>query len=104
MVMTKIKKKKVIFKGAKGERIEVDLTEHDAVKHHNRTVNVKSGAWNEKNFSNDPNKVYNGRGFSRISLKSHKILDYLVFNRKTWSQSLPGSFSSNSSNLSIIIL
>ena len=58
--MTKIKKKKVIFKGAKGERIEVDLTEHDAVKHHNRTVNVKSGAWNEKNFSNDPNKVYNG--------------------------------------------
>ncbi len=58
--MTKIKKKRVIFRGAKGERIEVDLTEHDAVKHHNKTVNVKSGAWNEKNFSNDPSKCYNG--------------------------------------------
>lgn len=30
------------------------------VKHHNKTINVTSGAWNKKNFSNDPNKCYNG--------------------------------------------
>ena len=29
------------------------------VKHHNKTINVESGAWNQRNFSNHPNKVYN---------------------------------------------
>jgi hypothetical protein len=53
-------KKKAIFRGMKGERIEVDLSEHDAVKHHNKTVNVESGAWNQRNFSNHPTKVYDG--------------------------------------------
>jgi len=53
-------KKKTVFKGMKGERIEVDLSEHDAVKHHNKTVNVESGAWNQRNFSNHPTKVYDG--------------------------------------------
>ncbi len=55
-----MKKKKVIFKGAKGERIEVILNEDDATKHHNKTINVSSGAWNKRNFSNDPTKVYDG--------------------------------------------
>jgi len=32
----------------------------DNVKHHNKTINVSSGAWNEKNFSNEPNKAYHG--------------------------------------------
>ena len=32
----------------------------DNVKHHNKTINVTSGAWNERNFSNEPNKCYNG--------------------------------------------
>ena len=53
-------KKKVVFKGMKGERIEVDLSGHDAVKNHNKTVNVESGAWNQRNFSNEPNKAYDG--------------------------------------------
>ena len=53
-------KKKTIFNGMKGERIEVDISEEDAVKHHNKTINVESGAWNKRNFSNDPTKVYNG--------------------------------------------
>ena len=69
--MTNTNKKKVVFHGMKGEQIEVDLkkhfqkrmwkySEHDAVKHHNKTVNVESGAWNKRNFSNDPTKVYDG--------------------------------------------
>ena len=53
-------KKKTIFNGMKGEQIEVDISEEDAVKHHNKTINVESGAWNKRNFSNDPTKVYNG--------------------------------------------
>ena len=32
----------------------------DNVKHHNKTINVTSGAWNKRNFSNDPNKAYDG--------------------------------------------
>ena len=52
-------KKKTIFNGMKGERIEVDISEEDAVKHHNKTINVESGAWNKRKFSNDPKKVYN---------------------------------------------
>ena len=58
--MTNTNKKKVVFHGMKGEQIKVDLSEHDAVKHHNKTVNVESGAWNKRNFSNDPTKVYDG--------------------------------------------
>ena len=50
------KKKKVVFRGMKGERIEVELDE-DAISHHNKTINVKSNAWIEKNFS-DINPAY----------------------------------------------
>ena len=52
-------KKKTIFNGMKGERIEVDISEEDAVNHHNKTIKVESRAWNKRNFSNDPTKVYN---------------------------------------------
>ena len=52
-------KKKTIFNGMKGERIEVDISEEDAVKHHNKTIKVESGAWNKRNVYNDPTKVYN---------------------------------------------
>ena len=55
--------KKIILHGMKGERIEMDepkdLNDKRALKHHNNTVNIESGAWNKKNFSNDPTKVYN---------------------------------------------
>ena len=48
----------------KGERIEMnspkDLNDYRALKHHNHTVNVESVSWNERNFSNDPTKVYDG--------------------------------------------
>ena len=37
-----------------------DLNDKKALKHHNDTINVTSGAWNKKNFSNDPTEVYDG--------------------------------------------
>ena len=37
-----------------------DLNDRKALEHHNKTINVTSGAWNERNFSNEPNKPYDG--------------------------------------------
>ena len=37
-----------------------DQNDKKALKHHNNTINITSGAWNKRNFSNDPTKVYDG--------------------------------------------
>tara|TARA_A100001011_G_C14248983_1_gene816975 strand:- start:572 stop:850 length:279 start_codon:yes stop_codon:yes gene_type:complete len=40
-----------------------DLNDRKALKHHNMTVNVKSGAWIEKNFADPPTVPYDDDGY-----------------------------------------
>ena len=83
--MTNTNKKKVVFHGMKGEQIQVNMSEQDSVKHHNHTINIESGAWNKRNFSNFISKYLNIETRINVSvdadkfkLKYYKIFKYLL--------------------------